>query len=111
VFGGYSFNDLGVSFNRGDGTFAPAARWDVTNNPWSIALRDLNGDGHLDIATAVTGASGNNSVNVFSLRCEWARPTRGLGERARHMGDEREDPGGTDFTPYLPRTSQAAAIE
>jgi hypothetical protein len=70
VFGGYSFNDLGVFFNLGGGTFAPAARWDLTNNPWTVALGDLNGDGHLDIAVAVTGASGNNGVNVFLSQCE-----------------------------------------
>jgi hypothetical protein len=70
VFGGYSFDDLGVFFNRGDGTFAPVVHWTVSNSPWAVALGDLNGDGHLDVAVAVTGGSNKNGVNVLLSRCQ-----------------------------------------
>ena len=49
--------DVSVLLGNGDGTFG--ARTDVVagSSPYCVAMRDLNGDGHLDLAVANEGSS------------------------------------------------------
>lgn len=44
--------DIGLLFNRGDGTFAAATKFSAGQTPQAIAIGDLNGDGKPDLATA-----------------------------------------------------------
>jgi len=66
---------LDLVYGRGDGTFSPAVEWPLPGYvPWSIALGDLNGDGHADVAVAVfnesdTGSDIGNAVDVFLSQC------------------------------------------
>jgi Bacterial Ig-like domain (group 3)/FG-GAP-like repeat len=46
---------LYVMLNKGDGTFNPATLVDAQPNMGSLAVGDLNGDGHPDIVIATTG--------------------------------------------------------
>jgi hypothetical protein len=48
----YAGSTVGVFLNNGDGTFAPRQDFEVGGNPFSLLIRDLNGDGKADIATA-----------------------------------------------------------
>src|SRR5262249_8085804 len=50
-----------VFLNNGDGTFTPQPDLAVGNGPVSVALGDLNQDGHLDLVTA------NNNDNTISV--------------------------------------------
>jgi len=43
---------ISVFMNLGDGKFAPRQDYFVGGNPFSLLVRDLNGDGKVDIATA-----------------------------------------------------------
>ncbi|MGO4884593.1 MAG: FG-GAP-like repeat-containing protein [Bryobacteraceae bacterium] len=43
---------LAVLLGNGDGTFGTAVHYSAGVNPFSIALGDFNGDGHLDVAIA-----------------------------------------------------------
>lgn len=54
-----------LSFGNGDGTFAPATRIVVGQEPFTIAAADLNGDGFPDMIVGDAFASGSNSVFVF----------------------------------------------
>ncbi len=56
-------DNVGVFLNQGDGSFASQVMYDTGNmplssgsyvpsGPGSVAARDFNGDGHVDIATA-----------------------------------------------------------
>jgi hypothetical protein len=70
VFANDGDGALGVSENLGDGRFAPQVSWALTGDPVSVALADLNGDGQLDIAVAVTSTWGNNAVDVLLSVCK-----------------------------------------
>lgn len=43
---------ISVYINRGDGSFLPRQDFDAGGNPFSLLVRDLNGDGKADVATA-----------------------------------------------------------
>src|SRR5215475_4634488 len=53
---------VSVSLGNGNGTFGPRQIFPVGNNPASVALGDLNGDGKLDVAVANLSS---NSVSVL----------------------------------------------
>lgn len=50
--------NVSILLNNGDGTFQPAKDIIAGKNPYSIAVGDFNGDGHLDLVVA------NNGINV-----------------------------------------------
>lgn len=65
VAGGYgvlSYFSLTTLINRGDGTFANPANFPVLQFPYSAAVGDFNGDGHVDIATTSFTQTGGVSV-------------------------------------------------
>jgi hypothetical protein len=43
---------ISVYINRGDGTFLPRQDFNAGGDPFSLLVRDLNGDGKADVATA-----------------------------------------------------------
>jgi hypothetical protein len=45
-------SSVSVLLNTGNGVFAPAVDHAVPSSPYSLAVGDLNGDGHLDLAVA-----------------------------------------------------------
>jgi hypothetical protein len=55
-----------VRFGRGDGTFGPAARYDMPGAPWGLAAGDLNGDGYVDLVVDEDNAFGEN--DKYTLR-------------------------------------------
>jgi PASTA domain/FG-GAP-like repeat/FG-GAP repeat len=55
-------NTVSVLINRGDGTFRAKRDYRAGNGPFAIAIGDVNGDGRLDLAAAV---SAGNGVSVF----------------------------------------------
>jgi len=65
VAGGYgvlSYFSLTTLINRGDGTFANPASFPVLQFPYSAAVGDFNGDGHVDVATTSFTQTGGVSV-------------------------------------------------
>jgi hypothetical protein len=59
---------VSVLINRGDGSFGQDVEYAVPGGaPLSVAVADLNGDGHLDVAVASDSVSipGNGSVSVL----------------------------------------------
>lgn len=48
----YPSTALYILIGKGDGSFQPAVSYPVSSTPESIAVGDLNADGHADIATA-----------------------------------------------------------
>ncbi len=50
-------DDVSVLVGRGDGQFAPQARYPVGASPVALAVGDVNHDGHPDIITANAGSS------------------------------------------------------
>ena len=46
-------HDVSVLLNDGSGTFAAYMLYGAGNNPYGVAAGDLNGDGAVDLATAV----------------------------------------------------------
>jgi hypothetical protein len=61
---GVGANTVSVLFNRGDGSFQAKVDLPAGRRPFFIAVGDLNGDGHPDLAA--TGVSG--TVSVFFNR-------------------------------------------
>lgn len=59
---GFQPGTVAVLLGNGNGTFMPRQSFSVGNNPVSVAIGDLNGDGKLDIAVA---NSGSNNVSVL----------------------------------------------
>jgi hypothetical protein len=53
----------GVLLGNGDGTFQPAATFDASLGPVSIAVADVNGDGKPDVVVADECTSSNNCRN------------------------------------------------
>jgi len=53
---------VSVSLGNGNGTFGPRQSFPAGNNPGSVALGDLNGDGKLDVAVANVNS---NNVSVL----------------------------------------------
>ena len=72
---------LNILFNNGDATFGPAAVYNAGNMPDSIAIGDLNGDAHPDLAI-----SNSNPIGVCTLMNAGdgslvTEPTYPVGER------------------------------
>jgi hypothetical protein len=51
-----SLNNIGVFLNTGNGTLGPGAFLAVPGSPISVALADLNSDGHLDVLLVVNAS-------------------------------------------------------
>lgn len=65
VAGGYgvlSYYSLTALINRGDGTFPNPVAYPILQLPYSAAVGDFNGDGHLDIVTTSVTQTGGVSV-------------------------------------------------
>lgn len=58
---------LAILAGIGDGTFKPATFLTVGTNPTSLALADLNGDGHNDIVVGDSGLQSSVSASVYVL--------------------------------------------
>lgn len=65
-------NTISVYSNRGDGSFQPRVDYRIGRVPVSIALADLNDDGHLDVATACE----YSTVSVLINRGDGTFPPR-----------------------------------
>ena len=65
-------NSISVYVNRGDGTFQPRVDYRIGPVPVSVALADLNEDGHLDVAAACQ----SNTVSVLLNRGDGTFPPR-----------------------------------
>lgn len=60
---------LTALMGRGDGTFEPGNAVTVGRGPRGVALADFDGDGNLDVATAISGGwTDTNQVNVLRGR-------------------------------------------
>ena len=59
---GGSSNNVSVLIGAGDGTFATGSPFAAGNDPASVALGDINNDGHLDIVAA---NANDNTVGVL----------------------------------------------
>ena len=59
----YYDNTVGVLLNQGDGTFADPVTYHVGDEPWSLAMGDLDADGDLDLA--VTNSSDWGGISVL----------------------------------------------
>ena len=53
---------VAVLLGAGDGTFAPATRFETGRVPWGLTLMDVDGDGFLDLAAA---AGQDNSITLY----------------------------------------------
>ncbi|HUN65675.1 MAG TPA: FG-GAP-like repeat-containing protein [Bacteroidota bacterium] len=51
-----------VAAGRSEGTFAPRVDYGTGNQPWAVALGDVDNDGHIDIVTA---NANSNSISVL----------------------------------------------
>ena len=54
-----------VLLGTGAGTFGSKTDYPIASSVISVILGDVNGDGHLDLATANTGPNGGNSTSVL----------------------------------------------
>jgi hypothetical protein len=84
---------VSVFVNKGAGSFEPKVDYPTGKFPWAVALRDLNGDGKLDLATANLNAS---TASVFLNRGDGSFATRrdyrtGRGPRSLAIGDLDDD--------------------
>ena len=70
VFANYGEHSLAVFFNQGDGTFGSQVDWSLATDAYSVALGDLNSDGHLDVAVAGSSTSRVYSATVFLSECK-----------------------------------------
>jgi len=61
----YGVGDVAVLLNQGDGTFASHSRYPAGVRPTSVFIGDLNGDGHLDLATADSSTYPGSTVSVL----------------------------------------------
>jgi hypothetical protein len=84
---------ISVFINKGAGSFEPKVDHPTGKFPWSVAIRDLNGDGKLDLATANFNDS---TASVFVNRGNASFATRrdyrtGRGPRSLAIGDLDDD--------------------
>ena len=54
---GTGFNQVSIFLGNGNGKFGPANPFPVGDNPFSVAVSDLNEDNDLDLVTANLGFS------------------------------------------------------
>ena len=54
----YGFNEAYTLLGNGDGTFQAGPAWNASGVYYSLAAADFNGDGKLDLAAIVAGATG-----------------------------------------------------
>jgi hypothetical protein len=66
VSGNFFRGDISILVNRGDGTFENAMNITVGLGPAGLAVADLDGDAHLDIAVAIVGENDPLSDPVAS---------------------------------------------
>ena len=60
-----SLNNIGVFLNAGNGTLGPGTFLAISGRPDSVALADLNSDGHLDIVLVVANSSGGTGLQMM----------------------------------------------
>src|SRR5947209_6655990 len=60
-----SLNNIGVFLNTGNGTLGPGTFLAISGRPDSVALADLNSDGHLDIVLVVANSSGGTGLQMM----------------------------------------------
>jgi hypothetical protein len=60
-----SAGNVSVLLNNGDGTFQPPVSYPVGYGPGSVAIGDLNGDGHPDLVVANQSLNGYGAVGVL----------------------------------------------
>jgi len=56
---------VSIILNNGDGTFAPSVQLPVGENPFSLALVDLDNDGDLEIATVATNEQSDRVIRIL----------------------------------------------
>lgn len=88
-----SSSTVSILLGNGDGTFQPATNLAAGLNPFSVAARDLNSDGKLDLAVASFGAASvsillGNGDGTFAPRTSFAT---GAGSRTVVIGDMNGD--------------------
>lgn len=90
-----SGDNISILLNTGSGAFRPAIPYGVDQDPSSVAIGDLDGDGHADLA--VSNYRGNN-VSVLLNRCTEAMevalvdPRTATFRRGDWLADPASDP-------------------
>jgi len=81
----YGYDTLRVMFNDGAGAFDSVVGYPTGNNPSHVAVADLNGDGHADVAIGGYGGSGdeitlhfNNGDGTFADSVLISLPSRAI---------------------------------
>jgi hypothetical protein len=64
-YGSTSASNVGVMLNAGSGTFGAPVVTPVAGTPGTVAVGDLNGDGHLDVVLTYTGSGLASTVAVL----------------------------------------------
>ncbi len=90
-------NVVNVHLGNGDGTFQEEAVITVGQGPMDIVVADLDGDGHLDLATANSG-SDNLPTNQETMSMLWG------------AGDGTFSPAQTYYAPFSPDLLGATGI-
>ncbi len=72
----YEGSTISVFLNRGDGSFGPRQDFEAGGDPFSLLVRDLNGDGKADIVTA-------NFIDQVPLQHWYLQTLRGWGVQPR----------------------------